>query len=102
MTIVLRAAAGMFRGRMKAKGWSSMSSDFNNALEYAHRKNMERYQRLLKTYLADVERRFIEQRLAEERAALQKISEKDHRVDTHAVEQGVSTRCRLVFSQLTS
>jgi len=69
-----------------------MSSDFNNASEYAHRKNIERYQRLLKTYLTDVERRFVEQRLAEERAALQRISKKDDRVDTHAVEQGISTR----------
>lgn len=47
-----------------------MSSDFNNASEYAHRKNIERYQRLLKTYLSDIEREFIERRIDEEKKAL--------------------------------
>jgi len=56
-----------------------MSSDFSTALEYAHRANIERYQRLLKTYLADNERQFVEQRLAEEQADLQRISKREQR-----------------------
>ena len=63
-----------------------MSSDFSSALGYAHRMNIERYQRLLRTYLADNERRFVERRLAEEQAALHLLSKEDQRVDSHAVE----------------
>lgn len=41
------------------------------ALLQAHRNNIRRYHRLLKTHLTDVERRYIEYRLSEEQAALQ-------------------------------
>jgi hypothetical protein len=37
---------------------------------FACRQNIERYERLLRTYPTDVERAFIERRLAEERRAL--------------------------------
>jgi hypothetical protein len=40
----------------------------------AHRNNIHRYRRLLKTKLSDVERRFIERRLSEERAAMDSLS----------------------------
>ncbi|WP_347951926.1 hypothetical protein [Bradyrhizobium sp. SSUT77] len=36
----------------------------------AHRNNLSRYRRLLKTKLSDIERQFIERRLAEEQTAL--------------------------------
>ncbi|UFX43452.1 hypothetical protein HAP47_0030145 [Bradyrhizobium sp. 41S5] len=36
----------------------------------AHRNNIERYRRLLKTILSDTERQFIERRLQEEAAAV--------------------------------
>jgi hypothetical protein len=36
----------------------------------AHRNNLYRYRRLLETRLSDIERQFIERRLAEEQAAL--------------------------------
>ena len=36
----------------------------------AHRTNIERYRRLLKTILSDTERQFIERRLQEEAAAV--------------------------------
>jgi hypothetical protein len=39
-----------------------------------HRNNIHRYRRLLKTKLSDVERRFIERRLSEERAAMDNLS----------------------------
>lgn len=41
---------------------------------FAHRANIARYQKMLATYLIDVERRFVERRLAEEQAALQQIA----------------------------
>ena len=36
----------------------------------AHRNNIHRYRRLLRTSLSDLERQFIERRLAEEQSAL--------------------------------
>jgi hypothetical protein len=45
--------------------------DGKDALVQAHRNNIGRYQKLLKTHLTRVERRYIEGRLAEEQAALQ-------------------------------
>lgn len=40
------------------------------ALSRAHSMNIERYHRLLKTHLTDVERNYIEWRLSQEQAAL--------------------------------
>lgn len=44
------------------------------ALLRAHRNNIGRYQRLLKTELTEFERRFIERRLSEERSAIERLS----------------------------
>jgi len=41
-----------------------------------HRNNISRYERLLKTYLTDIERNFIELRLWEERVTLRYMDEK--------------------------
>jgi len=41
-----------------------------------HRNNISRYERLLKTYLTDIERNFIELRLWEERVALGYMDQK--------------------------
>lgn len=48
--------------------------DERNARIRAHAGNIRRYERLLVTRLSDVERRFIESRLAEERSALEALS----------------------------
>ncbi|WP_245474070.1 hypothetical protein [Bradyrhizobium zhanjiangense] len=40
----------------------------------AHRNNIYRYRRLLKSNLSDVERQFIEKRLTEEQTALESLS----------------------------
>ncbi|MGL3109163.1 hypothetical protein [Bradyrhizobium zhanjiangense] len=40
----------------------------------AHRNNIHRYQRLLRTKLSELERQFIERRLAEEQAAVQSLA----------------------------
>jgi hypothetical protein len=42
--------------------------------QYAHRQNIARYRRLLDTKLTADERRFVERRVAEERAALQRLT----------------------------
>jgi len=40
----------------------------------AHRNNIHRYRRLLRTRLSDLERQFIDRRLAEEKAALDTLA----------------------------
>ena len=40
----------------------------------AHRNNLSRYRRLLKTRLSDIERQFVERRLTEEQAALEALA----------------------------
>ena len=40
----------------------------------AHDSNISRYRRLLKTNLSDLERRYLEQRLSEERSAVKSLS----------------------------
>ena len=41
----------------------------------AHRNNIHRYRRLLRTRLSDLERQFIERRLAEEQTALDALAD---------------------------
>jgi hypothetical protein len=41
----------------------------------AHRNNIHRYRRLLKTQLTDLERSYVERRLIEEEAAMQSLSD---------------------------
>jgi hypothetical protein len=48
--------------------------DEDLALLRAHRNNISRYQRLLKTKLTEFERQFIEKRLAEERSAIAQLA----------------------------
>ena len=50
-------------------------TSFREATEqYAHRKNIHKCRRLLDTNLTDEQRRFVERRLAEEYAALERLS----------------------------
>ena len=50
------------------------------ALVEAHTKSIDRYHRLLKTHLTDVERNYIESRLSEELAALQAVDRPQQKV----------------------
>ena len=48
----------------------------------AHDSNINRYRRLLKTNLSDIERRFLERRLSEERSAVESlVSSRSHPTD---------------------
>ena len=51
-----------------------MMLDENLARLRTHRNNIHRYRRLLATQLSDLERGYIERRLAEEQAALEALS----------------------------
>ena len=52
--------------------------------QYARRQNLARYRRLLDTHLTAEERRFVERRVAEEQAALQRLSANAAFEDTQA------------------
>jgi hypothetical protein len=49
--------------------------DENFARLHAHRNNIHRYRRLLKTRLSDLEQAYIEKRLKEEEAAVRALSD---------------------------
>jgi hypothetical protein len=51
-----------------------MMLDENLARIRAHRNNIHRYRRLLRTKLSELERHFIERRLAEERSSLDALT----------------------------
>ena len=48
--------------------------DENLSLMRAHCNSIARYRKLLKTSLTDLERKFVERRIAEEQSALEKIA----------------------------
>lgn len=48
--------------------------DENFALMRAHSSNIARYRKLLKTSLTDLERQFLERRVAEEQSNLERIA----------------------------
>ena len=51
----------------------------------AHGNNISRYRRLLKTNLSDLERRFLERRLSEERSAVESLGpSRSHPTDWQA------------------
>ena len=53
------------------------SSGLEASMSYAHKANIERYGKLLKTELTDLERNFIQQRLEEEQRSLAQLSMSD-------------------------
>ncbi|HUI98021.1 MAG TPA: hypothetical protein VLX44_19850 [Xanthobacteraceae bacterium] len=53
------------------------ASELDTAMMSAHRKNIARYQGLLESALSADERRYVERRVAEEQAALRRISRND-------------------------
>lgn len=50
-----------------------MTSDHENALRWAHRANIDRYRRILATPLTETERQFVQNRLAEEQRAMERL-----------------------------
>lgn len=58
-----------------------MKPDMKDALVLAHRANIDRYRRLLNTYLTATERNFVERRLDEEEEALLEVAERAARMN---------------------
>jgi hypothetical protein len=50
--------------------------DFNTAQVRGHRRNIERYCRLLATELTDLERQYLHKRIAEEHAQLEQLAKR--------------------------
>jgi hypothetical protein len=48
-----------------------MTSELHTNLKFGHRANIDRYKKVLATYLTDEERHFVERRLAEEQTSLE-------------------------------
>lgn len=51
-----------------------MASDYEATALWVHRANIERYRKILRTYLTAEETRFIDRRIAEEQAALRQLT----------------------------
>jgi len=51
-----------------------MTSDLASMRQSVQRANVEHYRKILRTYLTDEERSFVERRIAEEEAAFQKAA----------------------------
>ncbi|MBC9881854.1 hypothetical protein G8O24_31485 [Bradyrhizobium sp. INPA01-394B] len=66
--------------------------DENLARIRAHRNNIHRYRRLLKTRLSELERQFIDRRLTEERSALESLTAATFPVALCAAQAPVDAR----------
>lgn len=56
-------------------------TEMQKAMVFAHRANINRYHRLLKTKLSEIEREFVERRLDEEEKALLEIAQRVMLID---------------------
>jgi hypothetical protein len=63
--------------------------DFNTAQVRSHRRNIERYCRLLATELTDLERQYLHKRIAEEHAQLERLKKSEE--EQHAEVRPIST-----------
>jgi hypothetical protein len=55
-----------------------MKIDYRAARMRTHRRNIQRYGRLLATELTDLERQYLHRRIAEEQAELERLAQADH------------------------
>jgi len=64
----------------------------STAFAKAHERNIDRYHRLLKTRLSDVERNYIESRILAERAALRALGATDDLASAAAASGGMPSQ----------
>ena len=55
-----------------------MKIDYRTARMQTHRRNIQRYGRLLATALTDLERQYLHRRIAEEQAELERLAQAEH------------------------
>ena len=51
-----------------------MTSKFENAFRWAHEANIQRYRKILRTPLTEIERQFVQNRLIEEQRAIEQFA----------------------------
>jgi hypothetical protein len=68
--------------------------DLHTAKMRGHRRNIERYCRLLSTELTDLERQYLHKRIAEEHAQLERLKKSQQEQQAQVrLEGGTSERC---------
>jgi hypothetical protein len=60
-----------------------MTIDYRTARMRTHRRNIQRYGRLLATKLTDLERQYLHRRIAEEQAELEQLAQAEHSDKQH-------------------
>jgi hypothetical protein len=65
----------------------TMMTDFRTAKILSHRRNIQRYGRLLATELTELERQYLHRRITEEHAALDRLQS-----EPQSVEQVIATQ----------
>ena len=66
--------------------------DFHTAKMRGHRRNIERYCRLLATELTDLERQYLHKRIAEEHAELERLK-KSQKAEVRLIQGGTGGHC---------
>jgi hypothetical protein len=66
--------------------------DFHTAKMRGHRRNIERYCRLLATELTDLERQYLHKRIAEEHAQLERLEERQQ-AEVRLIKGGTGRHC---------
>jgi hypothetical protein len=71
-------------------------TDFHTAKVRSHRRNIERYCRLLATELTDLERQYLHKRIAEEHTQLERLKKSEE--EQHAEVRPISTgeHCNMI------
>jgi hypothetical protein len=77
-----------------------MASDLESALAFAHWANIKRYRRLLATHLTAHDRRYIEEELAQEQAALERLAVETAPGAAREQASGVEPSTTLTASEL--
>jgi len=75
--------------------------DFNTAQVRGHRRNIERYCRLLATELTDLEREYLHKRIAEEHAQLERLEKSQGEQQTDVVMVLAASPSTLVIGSAT-
>ena len=68
--------------RVESIGVRSAMLNKETAWQFARRANIERYRKILGTYLTAEERRFVERRLTEEQGTLQQLAGSEASIDS--------------------
>ena len=70
--------------------------DFHRAKMRGHRRNIERYCRLLATELTDLERQYLHKRIAEEHAQLERLKKSQEQQAEVRLKGGMGTHCDMM------